>query len=106
MRRWDGAREVLGSKMQAVLSKALSNKPEERFESAAAFVDALFNEVDDSDFPVVEIEDEDDGQDATPVVLTEDLIAEEVKIQADSDYEEPIELSSGVFELDSLGRLR
>ena len=86
-------------------SKALSTKPEERFESAAAFVDALFNEVDDSDFPVVEIEDEDGGLDVTPVVLTEDLIAEEVKLQAepDSDYEEPIELSSGVFELDSLG---
>ena len=61
----------------------------------AAFVDALFNEVDDSDFPVVEIEDEDGGLDDS-VVLTEDLIAEEVKLQAepDSDYEEPIELSS------------
>ena len=100
--RWDGAREVLGTKMQAVLGKALSNKPEERFDSAAAFVDALFNEVDDNDFPVVEIEDEDDGQDATPVVLTEELIAEEVKLQEDSSYEEPVELSSGVFELDAL----
>ena len=102
--RWDGAREVLGAKMQAVLSKALSTRPEDRFDSASAFVDALFNEVDDQDFPVVEIEDEDDGQEATPVVLAQDLIAEEVKIQAeaDSDFEEPIELSSGVFELDGL----
>jgi len=99
--QWEGAREVLGTQMSEVLSKALSVQSEGRFESASAFVDALFDEVDDDDFPVVEIE-EDDGIDATPIVFTSSALADEIKAEEDEGFEEPIELSSGVFELEGI----
>jgi eukaryotic-like serine/threonine-protein kinase len=101
--RWDGAREVLGENMFQVLSKALSINPEGRFESASSFVDALFNEVDDSDFPVVEIE-EDDGLEATPVVIAEEMLAANL-LPDDDDDAESVELNSGVFEIDEVEAL-
>lgn len=99
--RWDAARDLLGTKMSSVLNQALSQNPEERFATPATFVDALFSEVDDSDFPVVEIEDDDGGAEATPVVVTGQLIDAEKKLAADEDFAEPIELTSGVFELEA-----
>ena len=101
--RWDGAREVLGDKLFQVLSKALSVNPDSRFESASSFVDALFNEVDDNDFPVVEIED-DDGTDATPVVIAEEMVADVLPLD-DADDAESVELNSGVFEIDAIEAL-
>ena len=101
--RWDEARGVLGDKMFLVLSKALSLNPEGRFDSASSFVDALFNEVDDNDFPVVEIE-EDDGIEESPVVITEEMVVDDLTLD-DSDDAESVELSSGVFEIDAIEAL-
>ena len=54
-----GAREVLGKNLVEVMRKALSTDPAKRYDNVSSFVDAVFDQVDEADFPVVELEEDD-----------------------------------------------
>jgi len=53
--KWSGAREVLGANLSEVIRKAVSSDPAKRYDTVVGFVDAVFDQVDEADFPVVEL---------------------------------------------------
>jgi formylglycine-generating enzyme required for sulfatase activity/serine/threonine protein kinase len=54
-----GARELLGKNLVEVMRRALSTDPAKRHDNVSTFVDAVFDQVDEADFPVVELEEDD-----------------------------------------------